>query len=101
MVLCRKIISTKIEGFNTSNYTDLKLTYQITGNKAGTADLLLVKCGEQLIEVPQTNFEQNSYVEIQLSNLTPGFTSIEFKSEENINTIGLRLDNVKLTGILN
>lgn len=96
-----KLSALKIEGFNTSNYTDLKLTYQITGNKAGTADLLLVKCGEQLIEVPQTNFEQNSYVEIQLSNLTPGFTSIEFKSEENINTIGLRLDNVKLTGILN
>lgn len=88
-----------ISGFDTSNYTDLVLTYDITGNAAGNATLLSVTCGEQTVTIPTTEFTQNSYVTITLEDLPDNITSIEFKADASTNSKGLRLDNVKLTGI--
>lgn len=88
-----------ISGLNTSNYTDLVLSYSITGNAAGTADLLTVTCGDEEITVPPTSFTQNSYVAITLEDVPDNITSIEFKADAATNTMGLRLDNVKLTGV--
>ena len=88
-----------ISNINTSNYTNLKLTYKVSGNAAGTADLLNVTCGSQTMTVPTTTFEQNKYIEIELTNLPDNITSIEFKADASTNTIGLRLDDVKLTGV--
>lgn len=88
-----------ISNIDTSNYTNLKLTYKVSGNAAGTADLLNVTCGSQTMTVPTTTFEQNKYIEIELTNLPDNITSIEFKADASTNTIGLRLDDVKLTGV--
>ncbi len=89
----------KIEGFDTSNYTQLKLTFKTTGNAAGKANILTLKCGEQAVEIPATDFTQNNYVSIELTNLPESFTSIEFKSTAAANTIGMRVDDVTLSGI--
>lgn len=89
----------KIEGFDTSNYTQLKLTFKTTGNAAGKANILTLKCGEQAVEIPATDFTQNNYVSIELTNLPESFTSIEFKSTAAANTIGIRLDDVTLSGV--
>ena len=89
----------KIEGFDTSNYTQLKLTFKTTGNAAGKANILTLKCGEQAVEIPATDFTQNNYVSIELTNLPESFTSIEFKSTAAANTIGMRVDDVTLSGV--
>lgn len=89
----------KIEGFDTSNYTQLKLTFKTTGNAAGKANILTLKCGEQAVEIPATDFTQNNYVSIELTNLPENFTSIEFKSTAAANTIGMRVDDVTLSGV--
>ena len=88
-----------VAGFDTSNYTNLKLSYKISGNAAGTADLLSVTCGSQTMTVPATAFEQNKYIDIELTDLPDNITSIEFKADASTNTIGLRLDDIKLTGV--
>ena len=95
----KKESALKIEGFDTSNYTQLKLTFKTTGNAAGKANILTLKCGEQAVEIPATDFTQNNYVSIELTNLPESFTSIEFKSTAAANTIGMRVDDVTLSGI--
>lgn len=95
----KKESALKIEGFDTSNYTQLKLTFKTTGNAAGKANILTLKCGEQAVEIPATDFTQNNYVSIELTNLPESFTSIEFKSTAAANTIGMRVDDVTLSGV--
>lgn len=95
----KKESALKIEGFDTSNYTQLKLTFKTTGNAAGKANILTLKCGEQAVEIPATDFTQNNYVSIELTNLPENFTSIEFKSTAAANTIGMRVDDVTLSGV--
>lgn len=93
-----KLSGLNISGFNTSNYSNLKLSFDITGNKEGNANLITLTCGNQIMDIPLTEFKQNSYITIELTDVPDNITSIDFKSEAAINTIGIRIDNVKLTG---
>ena len=92
-----KLSGLNISGFDTSNYSDLKLSFDITGNKDGNTSLITLTCGNQVMTIPSTEFKQNSYVTIEL-NVPDNITSIDFKSEAAINTIGIRIDNIKLMG---
>ena len=93
-----KLSGLNISGFNTSNYSNLKLSFDITGNKDGDTNLITLTCGNQVMNIPLTEFKQNSYITVQLTDVPDNITSIDFKSEAATNTIGIRIDNIKLMG---
>ena len=93
-----KLSGLNISGFNTSNYSNLKLSFDITGNKDGNTNLITLTCGNQVMNIPLTEFKQNSYITVELTDVPDNITSIDFKSEAATNTIGIRIDNIKLMG---
>lgn len=65
-----KLSGLNISGFDTSNYSNLKLSFDITGNKDGNTNLVTLTCGNQVMNIPSTEFKQNSYVTIELTNVS-------------------------------
>ncbi|WP_321332174.1 fimbrillin family protein [uncultured Bacteroides sp.] len=89
----------QISGFNTTGYTNMKLSYSIAANAAGNQNTIQVKCGDMTMTVPSLEFSGiNTYQTVELSNLPEGITSIEFISSASTNTAGYRIDNVTLVG---
>lgn len=90
----------QISGFNTTGYTNLKLSYAITANAAGNQSVIKVKCGNTEISVPDLAISAvNTYQTVELSSLPENITSIEFISSASTNTAGYRVDDVKLVGV--
>jgi hypothetical protein len=88
----------KIEGFAT-DYTGLKLEYEITANGAGNQNIIKVLTDKGDVDVPDMPIvEQNKYQSVTLA-IPDGASYIQFTSEESTNTSGYRIDNVSLTGI--
>lgn len=87
----------KISGINTTGYTKLKLSYKTIGNDATNQNTLKVLCDDVAVTVPSAQIPDNkTYVTVTLD--IPDNTSvIEFVSDET-NTVGMRLDDVKLVG---
>ena len=94
-----KSASLKISNIDTQGYTNLKLSYDIATQTANSnQNIIRVKCGSQEITVPSLSLERyNQYYNVQLTGIPDGITSIEFISDTN-NTIGFRIDNIKLVG---
>lgn len=90
----------KISGFSTTGYTNLKLSYSIAANaKSVDQNVIQVKCDSTLMIVPSVVFSAvNAYQTVELSNVPVNTTSIEFISSAETNTVGYRIDNVKLVG---
>lgn len=98
MVCSRKKSALKIEGFAT-DYTGLKLEYEITANGAGNQNIIKVLTDKGDVDVPDMPIvEQNKYQSVTLA-IPDGASYIQFTSEESTNTSGYRIDNVSLTGI--
>lgn len=93
-----KLSGLNISGFNTSNYSNLKLSFDITGNKDGDTNLITLTCGNQVMNIPLTEFKQNSYITVELTDVPDNITFIDFQYEAATNTIGIRIDNIKLMG---
>lgn len=91
--------SLKISGFDTANYTNLKLIYDIAVQTANNdQNVIKVKCGEQVMTVPSKVFSRyNEYASVELTGIPDGIASIEFISDGD-NKVGYRIDNVKLVG---
>lgn len=88
----------KIEGFAT-DYTGLKLEYEIAANKAGNQNIIKVLTDKGDVDVPDMPIvEQNKYQSVTLA-IPDGASYIQFTSEKSTNTSGYRIDNVSLTGI--
>lgn len=89
----------KISGFDVANYTNLKLTYDIAVNLL-PADQKTIKVrtdkGDLAIESKEFA-ATNTYQTVNIS-LPDGIVYIEFVSDAS-NTVGFRLDNIKLTGV--
>jgi len=95
-----KDASLKISGFNTSSYTSLKLYYDIAANGTGDQNVIGVKCGDTDMSIPSKAFSAtNTYQTVELDNLPLNITSVEFISLGSKNSVGYRLDNVKLIGV--
>lgn len=88
----------KISGFNTSKCTNLKLTYDITANKAGDQNVITVSTDKGEATVPSKSVAQNTYQSVELT-LPDDITYVQFTSLSTKNTLGFRVDNVKLVGI--
>lgn len=89
----------QIGGLVTTGCTNLKLTYKITANANGDQSNIKVFAGDTELTVPAKAIATtNTYQTVELTGLTPGFTTITFKSESTVNTAGFRIDDVSLTG---
>lgn len=87
-----------ISGINTTGYTTLVLSYDITANAAADQNIIKVTCGEMVMTVPSFSLTQNAYNHVELTGLPDNITSIQFTSDMTTNTKGYRIDNVKLIG---
>lgn len=89
----------KIEGFNTTGYTNLTLTYSIAANKAGEQSVIRLMWGDTEVSVPEAAITtQNQYQTVTITGLTAGTSSLTFISDATTNDAGYRIDNIKLVG---
>lgn len=88
----------KISGFDTSKCTNLKLTYDITANKADDQSVIIVSTNNGDITVPSKPVAMNVYQSVELT-VPDGATYIQFTSLGANNVNGFRVDNVKLVGV--
>jgi len=97
--------SLKIEGINITGKTDVKLSYDITANlyDAGSSiniNVLKIKCNGTDLSVPsfvitKDDGYNNKLYTAEISGLPGTITSIEFYTDA-ANTLGLRLDNIRI-----
>ena len=98
-----------ISGINTAGKTNLTLSYQVAANlyeanSSGNLNAIAVKCNNVVLNVPSTpvsnaNGDNAKFYTFTLDNI-PAMENltIEFSSAADANTIGLRLDNIKIEG---
>ena len=94
--------STEIEisGFNSAGYTSLTLSYDLAcGKKETSQTVIKVKCDGTEITVPAGTLEKaNVFYPVSITNIPAGTKKITFVSSSE-NTMGFRLDNIKLEGV--
>jgi hypothetical protein len=96
-----------ISGINTSGKSNLVLSYQVAANlydagSSGNLNAITVKCNGTSLNVPSTpvsnaNGDNSKFYTLTLENIpaTENLT-LEFAATADANTIGLRLDNIKI-----
>lgn len=88
----------KISGFDTTGYTELLLTFDMAGNKAGMTSPLKVFADDKEVTYPATALTgDNKYVSVSVA-IPAGTKTLRFMSDATANSQGTRLDNIKLTG---
>jgi hypothetical protein len=95
----------KIAGINTTGKTNIKLSYDITANvytetEQINVNVLKVKCDGTELTVPSFVLNtaggyNNKYYTVEITNLPSNFSTLEFVADET-NTLGFRLDNIKI-----
>ena len=88
-----------IEGFSTSGYNKLKLSYKIACNNAQKEqNIIKVKCGDNAVTVPSATLGgANEFSEVVIEDIPVGISTITFVSDE-ANDAGFRIDDIKLEG---
>lgn len=93
-----KLSGLKISGFNVANYTNLSLEYGIATNKTpANQNIIKVKTDKGDVAIESKEFTATNKYETVNVSLPDNITYIEFVSDAN-NTMGFRVDNIKLTG---
>ena len=88
----------KISGFNVANYTNLSLEYDIATNQTpANQNIIKVRTDKGDLTIESKEFTATNKYETVNVSLPDNITYIEFVSDAN-NTMGFRLDNIKLTG---
>ncbi|MDR2121545.1 MAG: DUF5689 domain-containing protein [Flavobacteriaceae bacterium] len=92
-----------ITGINTTGHSKLKLSYSIRTNypNVSKADILKVKCnGVDLTIPPSLTMTNSGYVTVEIDNIpsSPSLT-LEFSTTVDLNTVGIRLDNIKIAEV--
>lgn len=86
----------QISGFNTTNYSNLKLSYQITSDAKDVDQKgVAVETDKGTIEVPSANITKDTYQEISLK-LQDGMTYLKFSNTNGANNF--RVANIKVVG---
>ncbi|MCC8187559.1 MAG: fimbrillin family protein [Bacteroides sp.] len=88
----------KIEGIETG-YSNMTLSFDLAANAANAAYTgMMVKCNDSDVTVPTgTLGASNEFSQVTFS-IPDGTTTVEFYTTSTSNTIGYRLDNIKITG---
>ena len=93
-----KLSGLKISGFNVANYTNLSLEYGIATNKTpANQNIIKVRTDKGDVAIESKEFTATNKYETVNVSLPDNITYIEFVSDAN-NTMGFRVDNIKLTG---
>lgn len=97
----KKECSMEISGFTTAGYKTLTLSYKFASNDPGAKqEALIVKMGDTELTVPAgTTAKANTFQEVVIKNIPAGANTLTFYSSATANTIGLRVDDVKLVGV--
>jgi hypothetical protein len=97
--------SLTITGINTSGYQSLALSYEIRTNNTtpSDVDILKVRCNGIDLAVPSLTVSNKGYVTVEIPSGIPSSSSLtlEFYTSSSLNTVGIRLDNIKITGTAN
>ena len=93
--------SMEISGFTTAGYKTLTLSYKFASQDPGAKqEDLVIKMGETVVTVPAgTTATANTFQEVVIKNIPAGANTLTFYSSATANTIGLRVDDVKLVGV--
>ncbi|MCL2074359.1 MAG: DUF5689 domain-containing protein [Marinilabiliaceae bacterium] len=88
-----------ISNIDVSGYSNVKLSYFFSAG-ANTSDKLIVKVNDVPLTVPVVSITQNNFQTINIAEpiTSAGVITIEFHATPENNTVGFRLDNIKLTG---
>lgn len=89
-----------LEGIDISGSKDVKLQFDFSANGATTADKIVVKINDVEQSVPGTAIAANVFSTIVIQEVITATSplKIEFVATATNNTLGFRLDNIKLTG---
>lgn len=90
-----------ISGIDASAYENVKLQFDFTGNGATNSEKLIIKINDVAITVPSVAASTaNSFVNVAIPEAlaVSGTFKLEFVSLATNNTVGFRIDNIKLTG---
>ncbi len=94
--------SLTIAGINTSGITNVRVSYKLRTNNAVSSDasILKVKCNGIELTIPPTEISNSGYVTIKPSEDLPSTETmtLEFYTTATLNTVGIRIDNIKVTG---
>jgi hypothetical protein len=96
-----------ISGINTSGKSNLVLSYQVAANlydagSSGNLNAITVKCNGTNLNVPSTpvsnaNGDNSKFYTFTFENIAAtGNLTLEFAATSSANTLGLRLDNIKI-----
>lgn len=96
-----------ISGINTGNKSNLRLSYQVAANlydagSSGNLNAITVSCNGTSLNVPSTpvsnaNGDNSKFYTFTLDNIpTSQNLTVVFSATAEANTIGLRLDNIKI-----
>jgi len=90
----------KIDGINSDKATDLVLTYSLAANGSGApVNGITVRINGTVYPVSGTLGGQNVFSEQTITGIAPASTmTIEFEGTAANNTVGYRVDNIKLVG---
>lgn len=97
----KKESSMEISGFTTAGYKTLTLSYKFASQDPGAKqEDLVIKMGETVVTVPAgTTATANTFQDVVIKNIPAGANTLTFYSSATANTIGLRVDDVKLVGV--
>ena len=95
----------KISGLDLTGYSNIKLSYDITGNLYTAADIanvnyVTLKIDGVNLEVPNVELKKAEYGDAFYTvtiNINKPFSEIVFEGTSS-NTVGMRLDNIKIVG---
>jgi len=88
----------KIEGIE-AGYSNMTLTFDLAANAASaTSAGMLVRCNDTDVTVPAETLGSSNIFSTITCTIPDGTTTIEFCTTLESNTIGYRLDNIKITG---
>lgn len=89
-----------ISGIDASAYSDVRLQFDFTGNGATNSDKIIVKVNDEAVAVPSLAAASNTYVTVAIPQAltVSGTFKLEFVATAANNTVGFRIDNIKLTG---
>lgn len=93
--------SMEISGFTTAGYKTLTLSYKFASQDPGAKqEDLVIKMGDTELTVPAgTTATANTFQDVVIKNIPAGANTLTFYSSATANTIGLRVDDVKLVGV--
>lgn len=97
----KKESSMEISGFTTTGYKTLTLSYKFASNDPGAKqEDLVIKMGDTKLTVPAgTTATANTFQDVVIKNIPAGANTLTFHSTATANTIGWRVDDVKLVGV--